>query len=90
MPRILIVKFVLSISHCTIYYCVPQCYSPNKTHNEHLPVNRKDLPISDYLWKSDYSKVLPEQSHLNVRDKATTQTMEIVQSDGPFSHRMAP
>lgn len=57
-----------------IFNCVPQYYNPDKAHNEHLPVNRKDLTISDYLWKSNYPTVLPEQSHPNVRGKATTHT----------------
>ena len=53
-----------------ILNCVTQYYKPNKAYDEHLPVNKEDLTISDYVWKSDYSMALPEQSYLNVRGKS--------------------
>lgn len=65
--------FIVHILHC-ILNCVTQYYNPSNAQNELLLVNRKDLLISDYLWKIDHRIVLPEQSHLNVRDKATTHT----------------
>lgn len=48
-----------------ILNCVTQYYNRKKVHNE--PVNRKGLPISDFLWKSDFSEVLPEQPHLKCK-----------------------
>lgn len=71
------VTFVLDISFLIvhilrfIFNCVTQYYNSDKAHNEYLPVSTKGLPISNYLWKSNYSAVLPERSHLNVRGKVT-------------------
>lgn len=97
MHQILIVKFGFGIFFLIVHIlhlilsCVILYYNPSNAHNEHLPVDRKGLPLSDYLWKSDYSAVLPERWHLNIRDKATTPKDDgDCWLDGPFSQRRAP
>lgn len=57
-----ILRFILN--------CVTQYYKPCKAYDEHLPVNKEDLTISDYVQKSGYSMALPEQSYLNVSGKS--------------------